>query len=273
MDMAAWLWERVERRDAPAVLAHALSLTPTRDALLRHAAITDQWDALAAASAEAADVARHVGWSRSGPDAVTAICHWISADRTLRGIPPSDRAAPLAHAALAAWTAPSELANRLAGSTPLSTSQSADFEQALNSDAAWLKEVDELEQRVREGPDAVRELLEDAQARTALLRHTARTGAWEDLSDIAADAEERARSDGSPIDRPRQVGQLSAWMAGTGPDLGQPLSRDELAEALALNPWPNDHGTDLGTADLKANGLDTTDVPTAAPSPDIAPAR
>jgi hypothetical protein len=270
--MAAWLWERVERRDAPAVLAHALSLTPTRDALLRHAAITDQWDALAAASAEAADVARHVGWSRSGPDAVTAICHWISADRTLRGIPPSDRAAPLAHAALAAWTAPSELASRLARSTLLSTSQSADFEQALNSDAAWLQEVDELEQRVREGPDAVRELLEDAQTRTALLRHTARTGAWEDLSDIAADAEEQARSDESTIAGPRQVGQLSAWMAGTGDDLGQPLSRVELAELLALSPWPDGIGADSGTGDPKAHGLGGLDVSTA-PRPDIAPGR
>ena len=103
MDMAAWLWTR-ERRDSPAVLAHALSLAPTRDALLRHAAITEQWDQLAVASTEAAvappDTWR---WSRSGPDAVTAICHWISADRTLRGIPPADRAAPLAAAALAAW--------------------------------------------------------------------------------------------------------------------------------------------------------------------------
>jgi hypothetical protein len=273
MDMAAWLWERVERRDAPAVLAHALSLAPTRDALLRHAAITEQWDALAAASAEAADVARHVGWSRSGPDAVTAICHWIAADRTLRGIPPSDRAAPLAHAALAAWTAPSELASRLAGSTPLSTSQSVDFEQALSSDAAWLQVVDELEQRVREGPDAVRELLEDVKARTALLRHTARTGGWEDLAEIAADAEEQARSDGSPIDGSRQVGQLSAWMAGMGDDLGQPLSRAELADSLALSPWPIDNGPDLGIGDHKAHGLPSIEVPTAAPSPDQTPRR
>ena len=115
MDVAGWLWERVERRDAPAVLAHALSLAPTRDAILRQAAISGQWDELAVASAEAADVARHVGWSRSGPDAVAAICHWISADRTLRGIPQADRAAPLAQAALAAWAAPEELSIRLAG--------------------------------------------------------------------------------------------------------------------------------------------------------------
>ncbi len=264
MDMAAWLWERVERRDAPAVLAHALSLAPTRDALLRHAAITGQWDALAAASAEAADVARHVGWSRSGPDAVRAICHWISADRTLRRIPSSDRAAPLAHAALAAWTAPRELATRLAGSTPLSSSQSMDFEQAA---------VDELEQRVREGPESIRELLEDAQERSALLRHTARTGAWQDLADIAAEAEEHARSDGSPIAGSRQVGQLSAWMAGMGDDLGQSLPRAELADSLALRPWPIDNGPDLGTGDHKAHGLPSIEVPTAAPSPDQAQRR
>lgn len=273
MDMAAWLWERVERRDAPAVLAHALSLTPTRDALLRHAAISGQWDVLAAASAEAADVARHVGWSRSGPDAVSAVCHWISAEQTLRAIPPADRAASLAHAALAAWTAPSELASRLANSTPLSASQSADFEQALSSDVAWLQAVDELEQHLREGPDAVRALLEDAQARTALLRHTARTGAWEDLADLAAEAEEQARSEGSPIDRPRQVGQLGAWMAGTGDDPGQPLTRVELAEALALSPWPKDNGPDLGTRDPKEHGLDSFDVPIAAPRQDQVPRR
>ena len=138
-----------------------------------------------------------------------------------------------------------------------------DFEQALSDDAA----------RVREGPDAVRQLLEDAQARTALLRHTARTGGWEDLAEIAADAEEQARSDGSPIDGSRQVGQLSAWMAGMGDDLGQPLSRAELADSLALSPWPNDNYADLRPGDPNANGLASIDVPTAAPSPDQTPRR
>ena len=106
MDIAAWLWQRVERRDAPAVLAHALSLAPTRDALLRQAAFTEQWDDLAAASEAAADIAREVGWSRSGPDAVAAICRWISAERTLRRVPRFDRAYPLAQAALAAGCTP-----------------------------------------------------------------------------------------------------------------------------------------------------------------------
>ena len=138
-----------------------------------------------------------------------------------------------------------------------------DFEQALSDDAA----------RVREGPDAVRQLLEDAQARTALLRHTARTGAWQDLADIAADAEELARSDGSPIDPSRQVGQLSAWMAGTGDDPGQPLTRAELADSLALSPWPIDNGPDLGTGDHKAHGLHSIQAPTAEPSADPTPRR
>lgn len=273
MDMAAWLWQRVERRDAPAVLAHALSLAPTRDALLRQAAITGHWATLAAASAQAADVAGHVGWSRSGPDAVTAICHWISADQTLRAIPPADRAAPLAHAALAAWTAPSELANRMAGSAPLSAAQSADFEQALSTEPAWLQTVDELEQQLREGPEAVRELLDDAQARNALLRHTARTGAWEDLADIATDATEQARADGSPSDAAHQVAQLSAWMTGAGNEVVQPLSKTELADSLALAPWPNDESPDLATHDLKEHGPDSFDVPTDAPKQGQAPHR
>ena len=250
MDVASWLWDRVERRDAPAVLAHALSLAPTRDDILRRAAISGQWDQLAVAAAEAADVARHVGWSRSGPDAVAAVCHWISADRTLRGIPQADRAAPLAQAALAAWAAPEELSIRLAASPPLSPRQSSDFERALSDDAAWLQEVDAVEAHLSGDPEGVRDVLEDDQARTVLLRHTARTGEWEDLADVAADAEEQAHAEGTPSIWARQVAQLSAWMAGAGDAHGQEsLTRAELAERIVQHPWKGSGGGDAETGE------------------------
>lgn len=273
MDVARWLWERVERRDAPAVLAHALSLAPTRDTLLRQAAITGRWDELAAASADAAQVARHVGWSRSGPDAVTAICQWIAADRTLRGIPEADRAAPLAQAALAAWAAPGELASRLAAGPTLSPSRSAEFERALSDDADWLHEVDTLEAHLSGDPEAVREVLEDDQARTVLLRHAARTGEWEDLADVAADAEEHARVEGTPSAWARQVAQLGAWMAGTGEAPGQePLTRAELAEAIVQSPWKGRRGGDARTGEPLKLGMDGVVDPTAT-GPDVAPSR
>lgn len=240
MDMAAWLWERVERRDAPAVLAHALSLAPTRDALLRQAAITGQWDQLAAAAADAADNARHVGWSRSGPDAVTAICHWISADRILRAIPPADRAAQLAEAALAAWAAPGELAQRLAASPPLNAEQAADYERALGEEAAWLHTVDTLEAHLNDGPDAVRELLDDDQWRATLLRHTARTGEWDELAELARESEQQAGADGEPTLRSGEVSQLSSWMAGREANRTARVtssSRAALAAALGGDRW------------------------------------
>ena len=238
MDMTAWLWARVERRDAPAVLAHALSLAPTRDALLRHAAITRHWEHLARASAEAADIADHVGWSRSGPDAVTAICHWIAADRTLRSVPAADRAAPLASAALAAWAAPGELAHRLASTPALSPTQATDFEHALHDDATWLQEVDALEAHLNRDPDALLDIVADDHARTVLLRHTARTGDWEHLAASASDAHERAQANGPPNDQAHEVAQLARWMARTTADVrDEPLTRAELADTIAQNPW------------------------------------
>lgn len=233
MDMAAWLWDRVERRDAPAVLAHALSLAPTRDALLRQASITGQWDRLAAASAEAADVARHVGWSRSGPDAVTAICHWISADRTLRAIPAADRAFPLAQASLAAWAAPGELAERLAASAPLSPADSSDFEDALTDEATWLHAVDEVEQRLGDGLEAIRGVGEDDQARAVVLRSAARTGEWEDLAGHFKEAADDATANGTPNPWAEQIAQLSAWMSGAGRTLDPQPPPAEIAETLA----------------------------------------
>lgn len=262
MDMAAWLWERVERRDAPAVLAQALSLAPTRDALLRQAAITGQWDQLAAASTDAADHARHVGWSRSGPDAVTAICHWIAADRILRAIPPADRAAPLAEAALAAWTAPGDLAEQLAVSPPLSAEQAADYERALGEEAAWLHTVDTLEAHLNDGPDAVRGLLDDDQWRAALLRHTARTGEWAELAELASDAEQHARADGEPTLRSGEVAQLSSWMAGREANRtasATSASRVAVAAALAGDPSTNGTASELAAAE--------TSMPSASEQP------
>ena len=249
MDMAAWLWERVERRDAPTVLAHALSLAPTRDALLRHAALTEQWDHLAVASTEAADVARHVGWSRSGPDAVAAICHWISADRTLRRIPPADRAAPLAAAALAAWAAPGELADRLAATEQLSTRDSATFEHALSQEAAWLQSIDDVEARLGDGPDASSEVLDDDQTRSVLVRHAARTGEWEDLLSLAVEAQQNGDADESRSSHAHQVAQLSAWMTGHGEHPArESRTRAEIAEILVGTGWieTEDHDAAIG---------------------------
>lgn len=260
MDMAAWLWERVERRDAPAVLAHALSLAPTRDALLRQAAITGQWDQLAAASAHAADNARHVGWSRSGPDAVTAICHWISADRILRAIPHADQAAPLAEAALAAWAAPGGLAQRLAASPPLNAEQATYYERALGEEASWLHTVDALEAHLSDGPDAVRELLDDDHWRATLLRHTARTGEWEELAELASDAEQHARADGEPTLRSGEVAQLSSWMAGREANVtASDTSASRVAVAAAL---AGDRSS--GTPELAAA---ETSMPSASEQP------
>ncbi len=274
MDVASWLWERVERRDAPAVLAHALSLAPTRDDILRRAAISGQWDQLAVAAAEAADVARHVGWSRSGPDAVAAVCHWISADRTLRGIPQADRAAPLAQAALAAWAAPEELSIRLAASPPLSPRQSSDFERALSDDAAWLQEVDAVEAHLSGDPEGVRDVLEDDQARTVLLRHTARTGEWEDLADVAADAEEQAHADGTPSDL-GPAGRPTECVDGRCrrcPRAGVAHPRGTRRENRP-DPWKGSSGGDAATGEPMTLELGGLVGPIRAPGPDVAPGR
>lgn len=234
MDIAAWLWQRVERRDAPAVLAHALSLAPTRDALLRQAALTERWDDLAAASEAAADIAREVGWSRSGPDAVTAICRWISAERTLRGVPPYDRAYPLAQAALAAWSEPSELAKRLTAADPLNAADSSAFERCLSEETVWLQSLDDVQARLDDGHDAGGQVLEDAQARSVLVRHAARTSEWAALSNLIADVLHGQDTEGSARNDLEQVAQLSAWMAGHKKHWeGQPRTRAEIAETLA----------------------------------------
>ncbi len=234
MDIAAWLWQRVERRDAPAVLAHALSLAPTRDALLRQAALTEQWDNLAAASEAAADIALTVGWSRSGPDAVTAICRWISAERTLRRVPPFDRSYPLAQAALAAWSEPSELATRLTASDPLSAADSAAFERSLSEETVWLQSVDDIQARLDDGHDAADQVLADDQTRSVLVRHAARTAEWAALSNLIADVLQGKDTKGSPRNDLEQVAQLSEWMAGHKEHWeGQQRTRAEIAETLA----------------------------------------
>lgn len=195
MDLATWLWERVERRDGPAILAHALNTAPVRDALLRHAAITGRWNTLAGAAAEAANAAPVAGWSRHGPDAVAAVCHWIDADRALRRIPSADRAAPFAAAALAAWHAPEQVAAHLAATPPLTAAESTHFEAAIraDADAAPLMDlVEELIARMTRDPELAAHALNHPQVRAALLMRAARTGEWDELAEITADAAEAA---------------------------------------------------------------------------------
>lgn len=240
MDMTQWLWERVERRDAPAVLAHALSLAPTRDALLRHAAISQQWDLLAIAAEEAADVARDVGWSRSGPDVVAAICGWIRAERTLRSVAQADLAAPLAASALAAWDAPADVARRLAAVCPLTAEDAAAFEQALSEEPNWLQSVDDVHVCLRGGPDVINDLISDDHTRTTLLRHAARTGDWQELASLAAEAQHDPERSGPPSSPAEDVAQLAAWMLG---HRGEPQlelrTRPRIAEALSTMEGPS----------------------------------
>ena len=57
MDVIEYLWRDVERGQGNAILAQALNTPAVRDALLRHAAISNAWDQLRVASQAAADVA------------------------------------------------------------------------------------------------------------------------------------------------------------------------------------------------------------------------
>lgn len=238
MDLATWLWERVERRDGPAILAHALNTAPVRDALLRHAAITGRWQTLADAAAEAAAAAPAAGWSRHGPDAVAAVCHWIDADRALRRIPSVDRAASFAAAALAAWHAPDDVAAHLAAGPPLTAAASAHFEAAIraDADAAPLRDlVDELIARMTQDPELAAHALNDPQIQATLLLRAARTGEWDELAEIAAHAAEAAHVGGlDPTGADRASALASSQVARD--DTGHPdiLESSVWADVRAL---------------------------------------
>lgn len=241
MDLLGWLWERVERRDAPALLAHALNTATIRDALLREAAVRDGWHQLAAAADGAADAASEVHWSRHSPDAVAAICRWIAAHAALRRIPEYDQAAPLARAALAAWANPTDVAAHLATSLPLSDADATSFEDAVRAEAASAGDaqlVDDLIGRISSDPDLAARALGDPAVSRVLLRHAARSGQWEQL----AQAADRAAA-GASIGQPNGAGSdsirdICQWMLGnqvTSPD-PRWANPHELAEALAGGP-------------------------------------
>ena len=241
MELVGWLWERVERRDAPALLAHALNTPTIRDALLRQAAISDGWTQLAQAAEEAADEAEEVHWSRHSPDVVAAICHWIAADATLRRIHDYDRAAPLARAALAAWANPTDVTAHLAASAPISEADAASVEAAVRAEAASAGEaqlLDDLLTRMSSDLDLAVRALGDPTVCRVLLRHAARSGRWEAL----AEAADRAVAGGTP-GQPDGAGlgsvlPICKWMLGsrvTSPDPRWTHPHD-LAEALAAGP-------------------------------------
>lgn len=241
MDLVAWLWERVERRDAPALLAHALNTPTIRDALLREAAIRDGWSQLAHAAEDAAAAAAEVDWSRHSPDAVAAVCHWISAERTLRRIPAYDHAEPVAQAALAAWANPGDVAARLSASPPLIEEDTARFEDALHAEAAATAHaqlLEELDIRISTDPDFAVRVLDDRTVSRLLLRHAARTGNWKHL----AEAAERAVTSvdpGQPNSAgPGSVWDICRWMLGEQANCPDPrwTHPHEMAEALAYGP-------------------------------------
>jgi len=230
VNIIEYLWQRIERGDAPQVLAAALNNPPIRDALLRRAALHDQWQALAAAAAQASRSARAAGWSQAGPDAAAAVCHWVSADQLLRGIPQHDRAAGLAAAVLSSWDNPSEVAGAIAGTPPLDPRAGQAFEQALTADqtaaAGPAQEVlDELDTAMREDPELVAYALNTGPVRDALLRQAARTGDWEELLQASLDAAEAARAAGSRDDGPEVVAAMCEWITGDEDAARQRLAR------------------------------------------------
>ncbi|MGB7962897.1 MAG: hypothetical protein WCF12_08085, partial [Propionicimonas sp.] len=113
----------------------------------------------------------------------------------LRRIPAADRAAPFAAAALAAWHAPDEVAAHLAAGPPLTAEESTHFEAAIraDADAAPLMDlVEELIARMSRDPELAAQALNHPQIQATLLLRAARTGEWDELAEITADAAEAA---------------------------------------------------------------------------------
>jgi hypothetical protein len=233
VDVIEYLWRDVERGQGNAILAQALNTPAVRDALLRHAAISNAWDQLRVASQAAADVAGQHGWSRSGPDAVVGICHWIAADRLLREVPSHDRAARLAGAVLDSWSNPQRVASAVAASDPLDPAAGKAFTDAVSADGVPGKAGEVLEEIAAasdDDPDLVAFACNTPQVRDALLRATARSGDWPDLAEAADAAADAARAAGTFDAGPRTVGAIARWM------LGDPDGRLELHEFQQVDP-------------------------------------
>ena len=240
MDLVAWLWERVERRDAPALLAHALNTPTIRDALLREAAVRDGWSQLAHAAEDAAEAAGEVNWSRHSPDAVAAICRWIAADQTLRRIPAYDQAWSIAQAALAAWANPETVAARLTAGSAVSVEDAEGFENVIRAEAGMAAHgnlLEELAARVQADPAFAARALSEPGVSRVLLRRAARSGDWRGLSEAAEAA------DGLDADRSRDaeigaVRDICGWMLGKEANCPDPrwTYPHEMADALAHDP-------------------------------------
>lgn len=248
MDVTEYLWRDVERAQPSPMLIQALNTPAVRDALLRHAALHNAWDPLRIASQNAAAAAESAGWSRSGPDTVAGICHWITADRLLREVPAHDRAARLAGAVLSAWSDPQQVAEAVAASAALDPAAAAAFTHAVTEDARPGKAgevMDEVEAALGDDPDVVAFACNTPAIRDAILRSTARSGAWADLANAADDAADAANAAGTVDAGPRTVAAIARWM------LGNPAAADELTALRDADPLVGgvlDNGIDPLTA-------------------------
>lgn len=230
MDFIDYLWRTASAGDGAVMMAHALNTPAVRDGLLRRAALTNSWDELRCFAEAAGRVAERERWSRSGPETVVGICHWIVADRILRAVPAHDRAARLAAAALGSWSSPQRVAEAVAASPPLEAAAGAAFSEALASDrragiaSEVLMDLDEAmdSEPERSDPDLVAFACNTPAVRDALLRDAARTGRWEDLAEAADAAADAACAAGTFDAGPRTVAAVARWM------LGDPTGRLEL---------------------------------------------
>ncbi len=259
MDVVEYLWQMSATGNGASMMAAAMSTPAVRDALLRHAALTDSWHELLGFASAAAGVAEKEGWSRSGPETVAGICHWVLADRMLRQIPPHDRSARLAAAVLSSWSTPRQAVEAVAASPALTPDAGAAFTESLTADhraglatevLAELEDAMDPDPELRD-PDLLAFACNTAPIRDALLRDAARSGRWAELADVADEATEVARAAGTFDAGPACVAAVARWMLGQDRGLRELESLrgvDPLAESLlsgGLDP--------LGAADAWAH--------------------
>ena len=268
VDVVDYVWNSTAGGGSAALWAHALNTPAMRDGLLRRAALSDQWEHLRRAAEHAAEEADRAGWSRAGPEVVSAICRWITADRLLRQVPEHDRAARLAAATLRAWGSPGEVAQLIAASpAPDQVAQDAFHGEVADDGHGLAGEVmAEVEAAMgndpdEHNPDLVAFACNTDPIRRALLRDAARTGRWADLADAADDAAAAAGAAGTFDAGPRAIAAVSRWM------LGHPGAGDELAGLRELDPLAG------AVLDSGRTPLDLADTWAHSPRLDEATAR
>jgi len=246
VDVVEYLWQMSSDGNGAGMMAAAMSTPAVRDALLRRAAMTDSWDELLGFAAAAAGVAEQEGWSRSGPETVAGICHWIVADRLLRQIPAHDRSARLSNAVLSSWSSPRQAAEAVAASPALAVEAGAAFTEALTADhragvvsevLAELEDAMDPDPELRD-PDLLAFACNTPPIRDALLRDAARSGRWADLAEVADEAAEVARAAGTFDAGPATVAAVARWMLGQDRGLRELESLrdvDPLAESVLVN--------------------------------------